>query len=82
MRSSPACPRASWKKADHRARGPRRRCSTLDEDARALDWHQLRTLADEGWEIGAHTIDHVALVHEPPIELTDQLLVPKLELEE
>jgi peptidoglycan/xylan/chitin deacetylase (PgdA/CDA1 family) len=53
----------------------------LDEDARVLDQHELRALADGGWEIGAHTIDHVVLVHEPAARIEDELMMPKLDLE-
>jgi peptidoglycan/xylan/chitin deacetylase (PgdA/CDA1 family) len=55
--------------------------ATLDDDARSLDPAELRALADAGWEIGAHTIDHVVLVHETPDRVTEQLVRPKLDLE-
>jgi peptidoglycan/xylan/chitin deacetylase (PgdA/CDA1 family) len=50
-------------------------------EARAVDRSELRSLAQSGWEIGAHTIDHVVLVHEPPARVEDQLLLPKIDLE-
>jgi peptidoglycan/xylan/chitin deacetylase (PgdA/CDA1 family) len=53
----------------------------LDDDARVLDRKELRALADAGWEIGAHTIEHVVVVHEPPERVEDELLLPKIDLE-
>lgn len=32
-----------------------------DHELRGLDWDALRRLADDGWEIGAHTVDHPRL---------------------
>jgi peptidoglycan/xylan/chitin deacetylase (PgdA/CDA1 family) len=54
---------------------------TLDDEAHSLDPDQLRALADGGWEIGAHTIDHMVLVNEPADRVTEQLVRPKLDLE-
>ena len=45
----------------------------LDEGAEVLSPAEVRTLADRGWEIGAHTIGHVVLTHEPPSEQRRQL---------
>jgi peptidoglycan/xylan/chitin deacetylase (PgdA/CDA1 family) len=53
----------------------------IDKEARSLDPTEIRALADSGWEIGAHTIDHVVLVHEPNDRVTEQLVRPKLDLE-
>jgi len=33
-----------------------------ERELRPLDWEQLRTLAEEGWEIGSHTCSHQLLV--------------------
>ena len=41
----------------------------------------MRTLADDGWEIGAHTIGHVVLTHETPAETRRQLAASKADLE-
>jgi peptidoglycan/xylan/chitin deacetylase (PgdA/CDA1 family) len=53
----------------------------VDDDARVLDPAELKSLAQKGWEIGSHTIDHTVLTHEPPEKVTDQLLLPKIDLE-
>jgi peptidoglycan/xylan/chitin deacetylase (PgdA/CDA1 family) len=53
----------------------------LDDEQRALEPSELRALADAGWEIGAHTIDHRVLVHEPEERIEDHLLLPKIDLE-
>ena len=53
----------------------------LDEGARILTPDELRILADEGWEIGAHTISHVVLTHEPPERVQRELVEPRRLLE-
>jgi peptidoglycan/xylan/chitin deacetylase (PgdA/CDA1 family) len=53
----------------------------LGDDARVLDAGELRTLAERGWEIGGHTIDHSVLVHEPAARIDEQLRRPKSDLE-
>jgi peptidoglycan/xylan/chitin deacetylase (PgdA/CDA1 family) len=51
----------------------------LDDGARVLDDTELRSLAARGWEVGAHTIDHVVLTHEDTFD--EQLRRPKADLE-
>jgi len=53
----------------------------LDTGAEVLDPDEVRTLADNGWEIGAHTIGHVVLTHEPAREQRRQVALPKATLE-
>lgn len=53
----------------------------LDEGARVLAPTEVRALADRGWEIGAHTIGHVVLTHEPREEQRRQLTSSKTALE-
>jgi peptidoglycan/xylan/chitin deacetylase (PgdA/CDA1 family) len=53
----------------------------LDPGAAVLTPDEVRTLAESGWEIGAHTIDHVVLTHEPLPEVRRQLLASKHDLE-
>jgi peptidoglycan/xylan/chitin deacetylase (PgdA/CDA1 family) len=53
----------------------------LDDGARVLAPAEVRTLADHGWEIGAHTIGHVVLTHESSAEQRRQLAEPKAMLE-
>jgi peptidoglycan/xylan/chitin deacetylase (PgdA/CDA1 family) len=52
-----------------------------DGEGRVLDAAELRSLADAGWEIGGHTIDHTVLVHEPPERVENELRVSKQDLE-
>jgi peptidoglycan/xylan/chitin deacetylase (PgdA/CDA1 family) len=54
----------------------------LDRDAAVLSPAEVRTLADAGWEIGAHTIGHVVLTHEPLAEVRRQLVGSKQDLEQ
>ncbi len=53
----------------------------LDGGARVLAKTELRALADAGWEIGAHTIGHTVLTHEPRERIRDELTESKRELE-
>ena len=53
----------------------------LDDGAEVLTPAEVRTLADGGWEIGAHTIGHVVLTHESPAEARRQLASSKADLE-
>lgn len=53
----------------------------LDDGAEVLSPAEVRALADRGWEIGAHTIGHVVLTHEPSAEQRRQLAEPKATLE-
>jgi len=42
---------------------------------------ELKQLADAGWIIGAHTINHVVLTHEPPAGVRNQLVEPRRSIE-
>jgi peptidoglycan/xylan/chitin deacetylase (PgdA/CDA1 family) len=53
----------------------------LDVGANVLTPAEVRTLADHGWEIGAHTVGHVVLTHETPAETRRQLVASKQDLE-
>ncbi|MCU1282990.1 MAG: polysaccharide deacetylase [bacterium] len=53
----------------------------LDDGAEVLAPGEVRTLADHGWEIGAHTIGHVVLTHESPDEQRRQVASSKAALE-
>ncbi len=52
-----------------------------EAEMHALDWAQLRGLADAGWEIGSHTRSHPRLTGEPDDALRDELVVSKAVLE-
>jgi peptidoglycan/xylan/chitin deacetylase (PgdA/CDA1 family) len=54
---------------------------SLDPGARVLDGDELRALADAGWEVGAHTIDHVVLTHERGPRVVEQLVRPRRAIE-
>jgi peptidoglycan/xylan/chitin deacetylase (PgdA/CDA1 family) len=53
----------------------------LDDGARVVSPDDVRALADHGWEIGAHTVGHVVLTHEPLAEQRRQVAEPKATLE-
>jgi peptidoglycan/xylan/chitin deacetylase (PgdA/CDA1 family) len=53
----------------------------LDEGARVLGPTELRDLAGAGWEIGAHTIGHVVLTHEPLEQVHRELVEPRRQIE-
>jgi peptidoglycan/xylan/chitin deacetylase (PgdA/CDA1 family) len=53
----------------------------LDDGAAVLAPAEVHTLADAGWEIGAHTIGHVVLTHEPLAEARRQIVASKHDLE-
>jgi hypothetical protein len=53
----------------------------LDADATVLDADQVRELADTGWEIGAHTVEHVVLTHEPAARVRHELRRARTDLE-
>ena len=53
----------------------------LDSDARVMAPAQLRELADAGWEIGAHTVNHMALVHEPRTQVLEELHASRTAIE-
>jgi peptidoglycan/xylan/chitin deacetylase (PgdA/CDA1 family) len=49
----------------------------LDAGAHVLTPVELRALSDGGWEIGAHTIGHVVLIHEPLERVRFELEQPR-----
>jgi peptidoglycan/xylan/chitin deacetylase (PgdA/CDA1 family) len=49
---------------------------------RVLSAAELRALADDGWEIGGHTVGHVVLTHEPPARVDRELADSRRALEE
>jgi peptidoglycan/xylan/chitin deacetylase (PgdA/CDA1 family) len=53
----------------------------LDDGARVVSPTEVRTLAEHGWEIGAHTIGHVVLTHESAAEKRRQVASCKATLE-
>lgn len=53
----------------------------LDEGALVMTESELRACVDGGIALGAHTIEHVALVREPPARVRQELLRPRRELE-
>jgi peptidoglycan/xylan/chitin deacetylase (PgdA/CDA1 family) len=55
---------------------------SLGAGARVLAPAEIRALADAGWEIGAHTVEHVVLTHEPRARRRDELRRCKRALEE
>jgi peptidoglycan/xylan/chitin deacetylase (PgdA/CDA1 family) len=54
----------------------------VEIDARVLDEDELRALAADGWEIGAHTVGHVVLTHEPAARVRKELDESRRVLEE
>jgi peptidoglycan/xylan/chitin deacetylase (PgdA/CDA1 family) len=52
----------------------------LDEGSAVMHPDELRALARAGWEIGAHTVGHVALVHEDAARVHDELARPRVAL--
>lgn len=53
----------------------------LDRGGRVLTPDELRALSDAGWEIGAHTVSHVVLTHEPTERVRRELEEPRREIE-
>jgi peptidoglycan/xylan/chitin deacetylase (PgdA/CDA1 family) len=54
----------------------------IDPSLRVLEPEELRGLCDDGWEIGAHTVGHVVLTHEPPARVSAELEQSRRSLEE
>ncbi len=52
----------------------------LDEGARVMSADELRACADDGMALGAHTVDHVVLTHEPPARVHRELARPRDDL--
>ena len=76
-----AAPAGDARARHRRARGDlrrRRRSTTAPACSRPT---RCARSPDLGWEIGAHTIGHVVLTHEPPPEQRRQLAAPKADLE-
>jgi peptidoglycan/xylan/chitin deacetylase (PgdA/CDA1 family) len=53
----------------------------LDDGARVLDADELLTLAEYGWELGAHTVEHAVLTGEPDARVAHELGRPRRDLE-
>jgi peptidoglycan/xylan/chitin deacetylase (PgdA/CDA1 family) len=53
-----------------------------DDELQGLEWHELRRLADEGWEIGSHTRTHPHLTSLPDAALESELRVAREECEQ
>src|SRR5439155_9169927 len=51
-----------------------------DEGGRVMTRAELRACADDGIALGAHTVDHVVLTHEPPSRVWRELARPREEL--
>jgi peptidoglycan/xylan/chitin deacetylase (PgdA/CDA1 family) len=47
--------------------------SSHGDEVRGLSWDALRSLADEGWEIGSHTVSHALLPALDDTALSDEL---------
>ncbi len=53
----------------------------LDDGASVVSPTEVRALADRGWEIGAHTVGHVVLTHEPLEEQRRQVTTSRAVLQ-
>ncbi len=53
----------------------------LDAGAHVLSPPEIHALSTAGWEIGAHTIGHVVLTHEPLARLRKELARPRQDIE-
>lgn len=51
-------------------------------ELRCMDWGQIATLAEEGWEIGSHTRTHPILPDVEDAPLAEELAASRMELEE
>lgn len=65
----------SWAGIDHWTGGP------WENELRPLAWHQLRRLADAGWEVGSHTRTHPRLTQLDDARLTDELATSRRDCE-
>ena len=61
----------SWPGIDHWLDGPH------EAELLPLSWAELRTLADEGWEVGSHTCSHPRLTTLGDAELEAELRVSR-----
>jgi peptidoglycan/xylan/chitin deacetylase (PgdA/CDA1 family) len=57
----------AWDGTDQWVGGPH------EHELACLSWDELRELADEGWEVGAHTRSHPRLTGLTDVELADEL---------
>jgi peptidoglycan/xylan/chitin deacetylase (PgdA/CDA1 family) len=53
----------------------------LDPGAKVLTPKEILALSDGGWEIGAHTVGHVVLTHEPLSMIRRQLQQPREDIQ-
>jgi len=54
----------------------------LDDDHRFLTWDEVRALRDYGFELGAHTVSHPILVHQPLDEAEWEISASARQLEQ
>ena len=66
----------SWPGIDHWVGTPHA------DELKGMGWHGVHELAEEGWEIGSHTLTHPHLTQLDEIELHDELLYSRLEIED
>ena len=52
-----------------------------DDLYRFLDWDEIRQLANQGFEIGAHTVNHPILSRLPPARMLEEIRDSKSEIE-
>ena len=53
--------------------------TAYEKELEPLSWAQLRSLADAGWEVGSHTLDHPYLTAVGDAELHEQLAASRSE---
>jgi peptidoglycan/xylan/chitin deacetylase (PgdA/CDA1 family) len=52
-----------------------------DPGGQVLAPDELRALAEAGWEIGAHTVEHVVLTRDPPARVEHELMQARRDIE-
>jgi peptidoglycan/xylan/chitin deacetylase (PgdA/CDA1 family) len=74
----PAAPERpmSWEGTDHWLG------TEHEDELRPLGWDRIGELAEEGWEVGSHTLSHPKLTSLPDAELARELEGSRSELEE
>jgi peptidoglycan/xylan/chitin deacetylase (PgdA/CDA1 family) len=53
----------------------------LPEQGEVMDWEEVRRMARDGFEFGAHTLDHVVLTHEPLVRVEHEVRESKAIIE-